>query len=169
MMLGTSVLQPGSISDQHENFPSLDLAYERSLLSYQEIGHRYDAVNHRLDVLMTLTSTVTLAAPIIVAAGAALVPPGRAGPSEAPPQPRHLERGDDDPLHVERARHRPRAALRREHPQPLAGGLDPSGVDHENANKVAFAKSGAASPTPARSRRCARGLQHAGCRTTSSS
>ncbi|MXW35896.1 MAG: hypothetical protein F4Z60_10480 [Chloroflexi bacterium] len=38
------------------------------MASYQGIAARYDAANQRLDGLLTLTSTVTLAAPLIVAA-----------------------------------------------------------------------------------------------------
>ena len=38
------------------------------MASYQEIAARYDAANQRIDGLLTLTSTVTLAAPIVVAA-----------------------------------------------------------------------------------------------------
>lgn len=38
------------------------------MASYQEVAHRYDAANQRIDGLLTLTSTVTLAAPLIVAA-----------------------------------------------------------------------------------------------------
>ena len=38
------------------------------MASYQEIGARFDAANQRTDGLLTLTSTVTLAAPLIVAA-----------------------------------------------------------------------------------------------------
>ena len=55
-------------SDPSEEFPGLHLAYERATVSYQEIAPRYDAVNHRIDQLLTLTTTVTLAAPLIVAA-----------------------------------------------------------------------------------------------------
>lgn len=51
-----------------EEFPGLNLAYERAMASYQEIAARYDAANQRIDGLLTLTSTVTLAAPIVVAA-----------------------------------------------------------------------------------------------------
>ena len=61
-----------------EEFPGLDLAYERAIASYQEIAARSDAANQRIDGLLTLTSTVTLAAPIVVAAtgtGAALRSP----------------------------------------------------------------------------------------------
>ena len=38
------------------------------MASYQEIVARYDAANQRIDGLLTLTSTVTLAAPIVMAA-----------------------------------------------------------------------------------------------------
>ena len=38
------------------------------MASYQEIANRYDAANHRIDGLLTSISTVTLAAPLIVAA-----------------------------------------------------------------------------------------------------
>ena len=55
-------------SELHEEFPGLDLAYERAMASYQEIAARYDAANRRVDGLLTLTSTLTLAAPLIVAA-----------------------------------------------------------------------------------------------------
>lgn len=61
-----------------EEFPGLDLAYDRAMTSHQEIAARYDAANQRIDGLLTLTSTVTLAAPIVVAAtgtGAALRSP----------------------------------------------------------------------------------------------
>ena|GEM_PF-2114293 len=55
-------------SEPVEEFPGLDLAYERAMASYQEIAARYDAANRRIDGLLTLASTVTLAAPLIVAA-----------------------------------------------------------------------------------------------------
>ena len=55
-------------SELHEEFPGLGLAYDRAMASYQEIGARFDAANQRIDGLLTLTSTVTLAAPLIVAA-----------------------------------------------------------------------------------------------------
>ena len=38
------------------------------MASYQEIAARYDAANRRVDGLLTLTSTVTLAAQLVVAA-----------------------------------------------------------------------------------------------------
>ena len=55
-------------SEPRVDFPGLDLAYERAMASYQEIGARFDAANQRIDGLLTLTSTVTPAAPLIVAA-----------------------------------------------------------------------------------------------------
>ena len=55
-------------SEPVEEFPGLDLAYERAMSSYQDIAQRHDAANHRIDGLLTLTSTLTLAAPLIVAA-----------------------------------------------------------------------------------------------------
>lgn len=55
-------------TDLAEELPGLDLAYERAMASYQEIVARYDAANQRIDGLLTLTSTVTLAAPIVMAA-----------------------------------------------------------------------------------------------------
>ncbi len=51
-----------------DEFPGLDLAYDRAMASYQEIAARYDAANQRIDGLLTLSSTVTLAAPIVLAA-----------------------------------------------------------------------------------------------------
>ena len=55
-------------SDLSETYPGLDLAYDRAMASYQDIAQRHDAANQRIDGLLTLTSTVTLAAPLIVAA-----------------------------------------------------------------------------------------------------
>ena len=55
--------EPPSEPDS-DDFPSLDLAYGRAITSYGEMaGHRYDEANRRIDGLLTLTSTVTLAAP----------------------------------------------------------------------------------------------------------
>ena len=51
-----------------EEFPGLDLAYDRAMASYQEISTRDAATSHRIDGLLTLTSTVTLAAPLVVTA-----------------------------------------------------------------------------------------------------
>lgn len=58
-------------SEHAEAYPGLDLAYERAMASYQEIAARHDAANQRIDGLLTLTSTVTLAAPLLVAAAGA--------------------------------------------------------------------------------------------------
>ena len=57
--------QPATPVDE---FPGLDLAYERAMASYQEIAARDAATGQRIDGLLTLTSTVTLAAPLVVAA-----------------------------------------------------------------------------------------------------
>ena len=54
--------------DPRAEFPGLDLAYQLAMASYDQITHRYDEVNRRIDGLLTLTSTVTLAAPLIVSA-----------------------------------------------------------------------------------------------------
>ena len=62
-MTSEPLSEPGS-----DDYPGLDLAYERAMASYDQITHRYDEVNRRLDGLLTLTSTVTLAAPLIVSA-----------------------------------------------------------------------------------------------------
>ena len=61
-------------SELHEQFPGLDLAYERAMASYQGIAARDAATGQRIDGLLTLTSTVTLAAPLVVAATGAVTP-----------------------------------------------------------------------------------------------
>ena len=61
-------------SELHEEFPGLGLAYDRAMASYQEIAARDAATGQRIDGLLTLTSTVTLAAPLVVAA-TGTVPP----------------------------------------------------------------------------------------------
>ena len=61
-------------SEHVDEFPGLDLAYERALSSYQEIAARDAATSQRIDGLLTLTSTVTLAVPLVVAATGAAPP-----------------------------------------------------------------------------------------------
>ncbi len=57
-----------------QEFPGLDLAYERAMASYQAIAARDAATGQRIDGLLTLTATVTLAAPLVVAATGAVPP-----------------------------------------------------------------------------------------------
>lgn len=49
-----------------DKFPSVNLAYEFVKPSYDWLQNRFDAVNSRIEFLLTFTSSITLATPIFV-------------------------------------------------------------------------------------------------------
>ena len=59
-------------------YPSVGLAYEIALNSYEQAEQRWDAVHHRIDLLLSFVTTLTVAAP--VAAEAVLGDPDFSSP-----------------------------------------------------------------------------------------
>jgi len=56
------------LEESEDKWPSVNLAYELVKSSYDRIQDSFDAVNNRIEFLLTFSSSVTLAAPIFVKA-----------------------------------------------------------------------------------------------------
>lgn len=55
-------------SDSSQQYPGTDLAYAIAIESYTRAESRWDAVHQRVDTLLALVTTVTVAAPIVATA-----------------------------------------------------------------------------------------------------
>ena len=49
-----------------DQYPSVNVAYERAMASYQSMTERLESANQRIDSLLQLTITLTLAVPIAI-------------------------------------------------------------------------------------------------------
>lgn len=56
------------VNNEESKYPSVDLAYEFVKPSYDWLQNRLDAVNGRIEFLLTFSSSITIAAPVFVKA-----------------------------------------------------------------------------------------------------